>query len=314
MKILITGGDGFIGEHLIKELSKEHVVTGLSRKRKNSSKWIRADITESDAVERIGDIHTFDVIYHLAATLDETLPYSVMYNINVQGTKNILKLTKLLGATLIFISTAGVLGSTDTPATEDAPYNPKTKYEKTKYEAEKLLLNCYKNEKIPIMIIRPTLVYGENKYWLNILRGVKNGFPLIGNGKNYFQLVYIKNLIQALKQVLSCKKYGSVYNIADGERYTLEEVYTIMGSFFDTKHPHYHIPVWLAKILALYYEAKAKVANCEPFLTRAYVDRLVRNRNYSIDKAIKELGYKPEYNFKEGICEVIKSLRMKKLI
>ena len=73
--------------------------------------------------------------------------------------------------------------------------------------------------------------------------------------------------------------------------------------------PSLRLPIWLAKGLAVYYELAAKIRKEDPFLTRAYVDRLTRNRVYNIDKAKNELDYSPKYDFKEAIGAVIKGFR-----
>lgn len=313
MDIFITGATGFIGSLLVARLRNSHNVAGLSRKKKKDC--FVGDITKYETLRKIGKKASFDVIYHLAAELDETLPYRVLYNVNVKGTENVIRLARHWNARLIYLGPIGVLGPTRVSADEDSPYNPETKYEKSKCEAEKLLLMYSQDESMPITILRSPIVYGENKYWLKIIKVIRNNkFPILGTGKNFFHLTYIENLVQALEKALLLKKYGEVFHIADEKAYRLDEVYGMIADYLDVDLPSWHYPVLGAKVLASLFELSAILRGKEPLLTRAWVDRITRNRIYDISKAKKELNYEPKYDFKTGIKEVIDSFKEKEAI
>lgn len=309
MEILITGGSGFIGRALAERLEGRHRVTLLARK--GGEGVVRGDVTRPESVRGLG---SFEVIYHLAAELDESLPYGELRRVNVLGTVNVLRMAQGMGARLIYLSTAGVLGPTPSPAREEAPYNPQTAYERTKAEAERQVIAFSKAEGLRSIVLRPPIVYGENRHWQKILGAVKRGFPIIGDGKNRFHLVYIKNLLQALEKALEAEGCGEVYHVADPKAHTLEQVYAVMAEELGVTQPRYHLPVALAKGLALLWEAEGRLRQKEPFLSRALIERLVRERAYDISKAEKGLGYRPEYDFKDGIREVIGGFRARGLL
>lgn len=312
MKILITGGTGFIGKNLADRLKDSHQVSIFARRKAVGFHSYVGDVTNYNTLKLLRG--TFDTIYHLAANLNELSPYEELCRDNVIGTENVLHLTKLSNAKFIYLSSAGVLGETTTPATEDHPYGEKiTNYEKTKREAEELIIKFSQEEKVPAVILRSPIVYGDNIYTLKLLQGVKKK-KIPGSGENYFHLIYIENLLQALELALEVKEFGEIFHIADPKAYTVNEIDEIITEYLNITEPSSHIPIPLAKFRAFFSELGAKFKGEVPSITRAWIDRVTRNRVYDITKAEEEIGYSPEYDFKEGIKRVIDSFREKGLI
>jgi nucleoside-diphosphate-sugar epimerase len=308
MEVLITGGTGFLGRGLAEVLRREgHAVTLLSRRGGEGA--LTGDVTRPETLEGLGP---FDAVYHLAAALDESLPYRQLHAVNVEGTRHLLRLAEDWEARFLFLSTAGVLGPTPTPASEEAPLNPQTAYERTKAEAEREVMEFSSRRGGEVVVLRPTIVYGCNRHWLKILKAVQRGFPLIGSGKNLFHLLYLKNLLPVMVRIL--REGNGIYHLADRETLPLETVYEIMARHLGVTSPKSHLPVPLAKALALLYEGASRITGREPFFTRAHVERLVRPRAYDITKAERELGYRPEYDFETGIRETIGEFREKGLL
>ncbi len=310
MNILITGGTGFLGTCLTKKLLREgHRVIVYSRHKSESIKKIGAeqitgDINDKDKLNRA--LKNIDAVYHLAANLDESNPK--MYKQNIETTKNVISACKKNKIKhLLFTSSIGVLGYTKTPATEDMPYNPTTRYEKSKAECEKLI----KTSGLPYTIARITIIYGPNKFWNQIFMAAKKGYPVIGNGSNNWHLVYIEDACSALTLMLKDKAKNQTYHIADNKAHTYLETYKIISETIGAKEPKKHIPIALIKTMALFHETKCKILKQKPNVTkmRSSIDRLIRNRTVSIKKAKKELGYNPKYDLKTGMKKTYKSLQ-----
>ena len=303
-KILVTGGTGFIGNELVKELSKRHKVTVFDRTIKHvirGVKYIKGDITDIQQVRKA--VKGNDYIYHLAAVLDETLPKKTLFDINVGGTLSILEACKEEKIKrLIYLSTVGVMGDIEDQADEKYPYNPETNYEKSKAMAERAVLEYYKRYKLPVIIIRSALVYGPNQYTLKILQKAKDVFPIIGSGKNKFHLIYIKNLITALLKAMKNGKDGSIYIVADDDVHTYEEYYRIIREELGINEEPKNIPVWFADLIAFFYRIVGK----KSIVSKEHINRLTRTRWYKINKAKRYLKYKPKYELRKGIKATIK--------
>lgn len=311
-KILITGGTGFIGTELARVLKKNHEVVAVGRNIKNIKnpvsgvKYVECDVRNPSEVKKI--VSGMDYVYHLAALLDESLPKDLLFDVNVEGTLNVLEAFKESGGKrLIYLSTVGVMGETERVSNETSPYRPKTNYEKSKTMAERMVKEYHRRHKLPVIILRSALVYGPNEYTLKILKKAKKLFPILGSGKNKVHFVYIKNLIDALVKAKSKGKDGEVYIIADNKPCTYEDFYRILREELGVKGEPSHIPVWLGKLLSLLY----KILGRRTIVTSEHIDRLIRNRRYSIKKAKKELGYKPKYDLRSGIRETVKYFKKK---
>lgn len=311
-KILITGGGGFIGSHLVEALSKKNEVTVAERKIENrikNVKYVECDVTNPKEVEET--VKGYDYVYHLAALLDESLPKKRLFDVNVGGTINVLEACKKHGLKrLIYLSTTGVMGETKEKANEKTRYNPKTNYEKSKALAEILVKEYYKRYKIPVIIIRSALVYGPNDYTLGILEKAKEVFPILGSGKNKTHFVYIENLISALVKAKTKGKDGEVYIVADEKPSTYEEFYRVIREELGIEKEPSHVPVWIGKIMAFFYNLFGKSS----IVTSEHIDRLIRNRWYSIRKAKTDLGYKPRYDLESGMRKTIKYFKKEGLL
>ncbi|MBN2102393.1 MAG: NAD(P)-dependent oxidoreductase [Candidatus Aenigmarchaeota archaeon] len=298
MRVLITGGTGFVGNRLAKKLMKnghEVVIFASYGEAPKGAKLIKGDILNKKEVEKTLSPLP-DVVYHLAAILDETDP--MMKQVNIEGTINFLK--KGIKR-FILVSSVGVLGEARLPLDEDAPYNPDTGYEESKMQQEKLV----KESGIPYTIIRSTIAYGPNKFWSDIIKAAKKRYPMIGSGKNFWHLIYVDDMVDALALALKPEAKNEIFNIADGDPKTYREIYKDIADALGVEMPTKTVPVFLAKLLA---RLKEKRRESDTTTKVSSITRLVRNRIVDISKARRVLGYKPKYDFKTGIRKTIKEL------
>lgn len=228
MRILVTGASGFVGSRLVKELAKEHDVLAFSRSNPDlPAKFVQGDLLDEKSVQALRKL-TFEVVYHLAASLDESDPS--MWDVNVEGTRKLLEACKNKKLErFILLSSSGVLGETKEPAKEDDAYNPQTHYEKSKAEAERLVMDYKLRHQIPYTIMRAPIIYGPNKFWGQILSAARSGYPMIGKGDNYFHLLFIEDAVQALKLALNPVARNQIYHIAGPDPHTYRETYEIIA-------------------------------------------------------------------------------------
>jgi nucleoside-diphosphate-sugar epimerase len=309
MKILVTGADGFVGKRLVERLSHEHSVCAFSlfdREVPGASELVVGDIVKDlSGLAR----KRFDVVYHLAAVLDETSPD--LWSVNVEGTRNILELCKNRKIErFITLGPIGVLGETREPAKEDLPYNPTTNYEKSKAEAERVIMDYKLRYQIPYTIMRSTIVYGPNEFWKQIIEAARKGYPVIGAGSNAFHLVYVDDVIDALLLALDVKAKNQIYHIAGPDVLSYKETYALIAKLLGAEMTKSTIPVPLAKARAFAHETSSRLQGKPPSITmmRASIDRLIRNRSVNTEKAQKELGFKPKYPLEKGMKKTLKEL------
>jgi len=319
-EILITGGTGFLGSYLLDYLIEQGqapesiTVFDLQDKIEERKthlpdvKFSAGDIRDKEEVNEV--VKGKDVIFHLAAVVDEQS--DLLEEVNVGGTANLLRAITDLAQDnrpkLVHVSTVGVMGETEGEVNESAAYNPRTRYEETKAEAEKMVLDFCQSEHLPAVVVRPAMIYGPNRYWKQIVNKAREQFPLIGNGNNHWHLLYIRNAVAGLYLAADRGQSGEIYLLADEEVKTYRQIYQMLADEMEVAMPSKQIPVWLAKLVAFFAELKGKLTDEKPIVTRSHIKRLVRERNYSIQKAQSELDYQPPYSIQEGLAELVMGL------
>jgi len=250
MRILITGGAGFIGSHLCEKYVKEkHTVICLDNFMSGNLvnirgllnygnfKLIKGDVRDFDLLEKI--ISKVDVIMHLAAQIhtDKSIVEPrLTYDINVLGTQNILELAKRYDVSkIIYASTSEVYGTAEyTPMDELHPLNPSHPYGASKLAADRMCYAYKKTYGLPIYIMRPFNTYGprqkDNGYGAVISiftrRVLSNKNPIIfGNGNQVRDYVYIEDIVRAYDAILnSSPLMDSIFNFGTGVGITISDL------------------------------------------------------------------------------------------
>lgn len=294
MRVLVTGSEGFLGKKICKFLEKKKY------KVLRFSKSLGDDVRDfNQCLEASKKV---DGIIHCAAILNEKS--NELFDVNVLGTQNIVNAAlQNRVKKFVFISTAGVYGETTKPACETCKPNPQTSYEKSKWIAELIVKKNIKKA----CILRPALIIGANKYWKSIIKLISKGFPLIGNGRNLFHLAYVEDVANAAVFCVENKKAsGETFNVACKEPLTLEQTVIEIKKELGLKPSTIKIPKNLGMLLAYIYSFFKE----DTLLLPEHVERLTRNRIYSIEKIIS-YGFEPKYSMREAIKATINELRKK---
>ncbi|HNV00945.1 MAG TPA: NAD(P)-dependent oxidoreductase [archaeon] len=290
MKILVTGSSGFLGKEVIKALKKKHIVK-------------KYDTTEGknilDRGELFESLKGIDIVIHLAAIVEND--NLNLWEVNVKGTKNLVEeAIKQKVKKIIYLSSTGVYGCPNGKINEKSKTNPENNYEKSKLEAENILLA--QQEKICINIIRSAMIFGPNNYWQKMFLMLKKDFPLPLKGENTFQVTPINELINAIELLIKKGKCGEIYLIACEEKISLNKFCEISKKHLGMKNTKIkHIPTWLGEVFGKIIKSKT--------LTKENIRHLGKERNYNIKK-IKKLGYKQKYKIEEQIKKVINELKL----
>lgn len=294
-KYLIVGSNSYIGKNLYKQLSmKVNTDNIFCLSRTNSSKFdnfLQCDINdELQLNSKLKDLK-FDVIFYLIAN---TIPsrdiddYADAYKVNVEGLKNILEILKKdKFKHFIFFSTCEVYGNKVFEANENNLLSPISTYSLTKAMAENIL-NFYENVyNLPISIVRPSLVYGENQnkrffipQAINKLK--RNEVFEMTNGEQTRDFIHVNDLCEAVLEIVKQKKFiRDVVNISSNSEISIKEL------------------VVLLKIL-IKSDSKINFGSIE------YRNNEIMKYKIDNTKIKNYLNWFPKKNFKESLLEIIK--------
>jgi nucleoside-diphosphate-sugar epimerase len=235
MNILITGINGFIGSNLVSSLRNNHTIYGLS-----TSSSPKDGVTYNYLWTDINNIIVpVDAVIHLAGKAHDTqnkMEAQVYFDINTRLTKQIFDwFLQSTADKFIFFSSVKAAGDTvDSILTEDIIPSPKGPYGESKLAAEEYIRTVSENQSMSdkqVYILRPCMIHGPgNKGNLNLLYNVaKKGIPWpLGAFDNRRSFTSIDNLIYIIKKCIEQNIKPSLYNIADDEALSTNEVIQIM--------------------------------------------------------------------------------------
>ena len=289
MRVLVTGSDGLVGREVVSEL----------KNRKHSV--IEFDLTEGHNILHKSNLEkalkNIDLVIHLAGIIDNSNPN--LWEVNVTGTKNIIEESvKNRVKKFIFLSSTGVYGETHHMITEDSAVHPQNQYEKSKCEAEQIVLNH--QEEIHVNVIRSAMILGPNAYWKSMFKILKKDFPLPCSGNNHFQIIYVRELVRSMITILENGEPGEIYLVAGKEQWTLREFCKKSKGIMGKKERIWSIP----KLFALIFGKIMRIK----LISRDNIRHLCKERKYSLEK-IEDLGYVQKYPLKEAIIETLEELK-----
>jgi nucleoside-diphosphate-sugar epimerase len=315
MKVLVTGGTGFTGSHLVKRLlaKGQRVVVVDNQKGRfyDELASLGAEITIGSVTDRaLMDkvVEGCDVVHHLAAAFRKiNLPKQVYWEVNVNGTRYLLEAATRRGVKkFVYCSTQGVHGHiAHPPGNEDSPITPADYYQYSKYEGEKVVRE-FGEQGLNATVLRPTAMYGpgDPERWLMLFKQVAGGrFLMFGDGRTYYHPLYIDNLIDAFELAAEREEArGQTYLIGDEHYYSLNEIVRQIARVLDIKLSVIHLPFWPLWAAAVACEAVCTPLRVSPPLFRRRVDWFRQVRAFSIDKARREIGYQPKVDLPTGLA------------
>ncbi|MEZ0334650.1 MAG: NAD-dependent epimerase/dehydratase family protein [Gemmatimonadales bacterium] len=312
---LVTGATGFTGGHLVRSLVADSVpVRVIARSAERARELlpddveiIEGDIADPDVIERA--MQGVGTVYHLAAVYREAKHPDLRYReVNVEASRMLLEAAVRASVRrYVHCSTVGVHGHiASPPADETAAYAPGDVYQATKCEAEQLALSY--RDRIPLAVARPTAIYGPgDTRLLKMFRLItQQRFPLLGGGENYYHTVHVKDLVRGLRLLgTHSKAVGEVF-ILGGESYLkLSELTALIASVAGVPAPWLRLPVRPFQLVGSLVEKLCVPLGIEPPIYRRRVDFFTKSRGFTIEKASRLLGYRPEVRLADGIRETM---------
>ena len=308
MKIVVTGGAGFLGLHLAKYLQKKGCslilldIAEFDKEEYKGFKTARCDVRDKKKLSEF--VKGADIIIHAAAALPLWKDKDI-YSTNINGTKNVLELAKKHQIKrVIFISSTAVYGVPKKhPIEEEDPRVGVGSYGKSKIAAEDLCLAAIKDG-LQVTIIRPKTFVGTGRLGVFeiLFDWIHDGkkIPVIGNGKNRYQLLDVDDLVEVV--YLFClrnhKSYNDTFNIGAEKFKTVREDLEKLFKFAKSGSQILQTPPFLVK-KALWFFDKIGIS---PLYQWVY-DTADKDSFVSIDKLTNTLNWNPKYSNSEALIK-----------
>jgi nucleoside-diphosphate-sugar epimerase len=314
MKVLVTGGSGFLGSHVAEQLSNAgHTVVALVRKssnRKFLATLPNVELAEGSVEDRASidkAIKDVDGVVH-SAGLVKARTEAAFFECNTQGTVNLLDAAIEHAPKLkrfVHVSSLEACG----PSLDGRPVpldqeHPVTAYGRSKLAAEKEVIS--RRDKLPVVVLRPAAIYGPRDVEiLEAFRAARRRqYPVIGNGSMLGCYTYGPDCARACACAIEADiPSGSVYFVDDGEPLPMsramgELLHEALGT---TAFVRFGVPFPVLRLASLGVEAYGKVRGKAVMLTREKVKMLSHHWVCESQKTRDDLKWSPEVTFPEGV-------------
>lgn len=318
MKILITGGAGFIGSHVVRHFVNtypNYEIVNLDKltyagnlenlkdiEGKSNYRFVKGDIVDHEFLSSLFEQEKFDGVIHLAAEshVDRSISNPIEFVMtNVVGTVNLLnayKANRPEGDGLFYhVSTDEVYGELgdDGKFTEKTPYSPNSPYSASKASSDHFVRAYYKTYGLPVKLSNCSNNYGSHHFPEKLIplfiNNIKNNKPLpvYGKGENVRDWLFVEDHARAIDTIFHVGKVGETYNIGGNNEWKNIDLVKLMCRQMDEKLGR---PEGESEKLITYVK-----------------DRAGHDFRYAIDsgKLMSELGWKPSLQFEEGLSKTI---------
>ena len=330
MKVLVTGGNGFLGSRLAGRLVREgHYVWSVQRsdpaviQKQDGVTYMQADL--SDLETMMPCFEGIDLVFHTAALAGVWGPREEYYSANVIATENVLEACLHFGIRkLVYTSTPSVVFNRQPIQgwDESAPYGKKwlCHYAETKQIAEEMVLSPKYADEIDVVALRPHLIWGDRDPHLlpRLINRARVGeLKLIGDGTNRVDITHVENATQAHICALRMleqspeKIKGKAYFISDGEPVVLWDWINDLLDRLEiprvTEYVSFRTAYMAAGMMEFFH--RNFDLDSEPSLTRFVVTQLAKDHYFDISAAKNDLKYRSIINNQTAIEKLVEYLK-----
>jgi dihydroflavonol-4-reductase len=305
LKVLVTGGTGFIGSHLIETLLQKGIQTRCLLRKSSDLKWIKGLPVEyawGDCRDRASlkeAVKGVDQVFH-SAGVTKAVRKETFFEINAYGTENLIRACLEHNPDLqkfIYVSSQAAAGPSPNGNRKKETDNcqPVSPYGQSKRMGEELALSL--GQKLPLLILRPSAVYGPRErdiyFFFKLL---SKGIDLCAsNPDQHISLCYVEDLVQAIVLAAESRvSRGEIFFVSDGQDYPIEQIEDAFAQALGIHTFRLCVPKWMLLGFASFSEYLSQVSQKPPLINRGKVEELAqRNWVCDITKAKTVLSYAP---------------------
>lgn len=311
-KITVIGGSGFVGTNLCHQLSLKQYdfeIIDLKMSKQFSEKCKICDIRN---LETLSKVITGEIVVHLAAVHRDNLrDKSEYYKTNVIGTENVARVCQEKDIKkIIFTSTVAVYGFAKPGTDENGDIKPFNEYGRTKFDAEEKLRFWEMNEDNSLIIVRPTVIFGEGNRGnvFNLFNQIaSNRFLMVGNGNNKKSIAYIKNFVDFLVACIECQQKYGLYNYVDTPDITMKELVSQVRYKLKNKNGvGFRLPYFLGIIIGYVADTVSKISGKNFPVSSIRVKKFTSSTEFKSAK-YKLQGFSPSYELTEAIDRTLQN-------
>jgi nucleoside-diphosphate-sugar epimerase len=317
MVMLITGGNGHLGRHLVAALQERGDAVRVLALPGEDTSWLeergvavfRGDIRRPQTL--VAPMHGVDGVLHLAAMIGVWRPMEDYHAVNVTGTENVCRAALAGGVRrFVHVSSWTVYGmGLGEPVPEGSALKPlREPHVLTKVAGEKLVRRMVAEDGLPAVIIRPGTFFGpgDELHFGRIADRIRAGrWIIIGSGGNALPLVDVTDVVQGLLLALDHEgAVGEAYNITHDRALTQRQFLDAIAREIGAPPPRRRVPYRPLYAAACADERLVRLtrAKRQPLVTRLGVKLFGTDNRHAIDKARRELGYAPQVDLREGVA------------
>lgn len=242
--ILITGGTGFVGSHLIRQMRQEGLLVRAVVRNSAKAQALRdlgvevvqGDVSDKASLEKA--VQGVERVVHLVGIIQEA-PGATFQSVHVDGTRNLVEAARKAGVRHFLYQSA--LGTRA---------NAESRYHRTKWEAEELV----RGSGIASTILRPSLIYGPgDQFTIRLSEMIRLApvLPIIGSGRSKVQPIFIDDVVSCIVKAVTSDAYlNELYEIGGPEQLSYEEVTRAIAAALGVSRPALHLPLLFMRTLA----------------------------------------------------------------
>lgn len=311
--VQLIGASGFVGSRLLDDFRSSFHFSNFDKNPsfKHNDLTTIGDVREQDKLDH-SLVGKEAVVLLAAEHRDDVSPTSLYYDVNVQGTRNVLNAMDKNGVQkIIFASSVAIYGLNKENPDEQHPHDPFNHYGKSKWQAEQVLREWYEKDPVSrsLVIVRPTVIFGErnrgNVY--NLLKQIASGrFVMVGKGKNRKSMAYVGNIVSFFQYHLKSMETGyQVFNYVDKPDFSMNELVKQVEESLARKVPSFSLPIPVGMLAGYCFDALARVSGKKFSVSSVRVKKFCATTQFDAEKAHSS-GFNAPYTLREGLDNTLR--------